>query len=185
MMFRCREDAFLTAEIRETDSFKEYETVFIKVVVLMNQPQPVVSTQGTNRNTPRAHRSPTISVNPLETKKRKQTAGVSSSPRKIIKQKKQSTPSIPPPGDDRERDAIAEATLLSLTLHKTALLAEAQENIAKVQEKLDEEEIDKMVEGSTDDESYASEFADSILNNEGAEVDDTGSKIEPGSQKEN
>ncbi|GJR12944.1 hypothetical protein Tco_0795596 [Tanacetum coccineum] len=178
-------DAFLTAKIRETDDSKEYEMVFIKVAVLMNQPQPVGSTQGTNRNTPRAHRSPTISANSLETKKRKQTAGVSSSPRKFIKQKKQSTPSIPPPGDDRERDAIAEATLLSLTLHKTALLAEAQENIAKVQEKLEEEEIDKMVEGSTDDESYASEFADSILNNEGGEVDDTGSKIEPGSQKEN
>ncbi|GKA60855.1 hypothetical protein Tco_0760262 [Tanacetum coccineum] len=103
-------DAFLTTEIRETDDFKEYETMFMKVAVPMNQPQPVVSTQGMNRNTPRAHRSPTISANPMETKKRKQTAGVSSSPRKIIKQKKQSTPSIPPPGDDRERDAIAEAT---------------------------------------------------------------------------
>ncbi|GJW11385.1 hypothetical protein Tco_1577212 [Tanacetum coccineum] len=159
-------EAFLTTEIRETDDFKEYETMFMKVAVPMNQPRAVVSTQGTNSNTPRAHRSPTISANPLETKKRKQTARVSSSPRKIIKQKKQSTPSIPPPGDDRERDAIAEATLLSLTLHKTALLAKAQENIAKVQEKLDEEEIDKIVEGSV-------------------EVDDTGSKIEPGSQKEN
>ncbi|GJX36665.1 hypothetical protein Tco_0248222 [Tanacetum coccineum] len=139
----------------------------------------------TNRNTPRAHRSPTVYANPIENKKRKQTAGESSSLRKIIKKKKQSTPSIPPPGDDRERDAIAEATLLSLTLHKTALIAKAQENIAKVQEKLDEEEIDKMVEGSTNDESYASEFADSILNTEGAEVDDTRSKIEPESQKEN
>ncbi|GJW95459.1 hypothetical protein Tco_0175131 [Tanacetum coccineum] len=171
--------------IKETDDFKEYETVFMKVAIPMNQPQPVVSTQGTNRNTPRAYRSPTVSANPLEKKKRKQTARVSSSERKIITQKKQSTPSIPPPGDDRERDAIAEATLLSLTLHKTALIAKAQENIAKVQEKLDEEEIDKMVEGSTNDESYASEFSDSILNNEGAEVDDTGSKIEPESQKEN
>ncbi|GKA76869.1 hypothetical protein Tco_0783330, partial [Tanacetum coccineum] len=140
-------NAFLTAEVRETDDFKEYETVFMK--------------------------------------KRKQTAGESSSPRRIIKKKKQPTPSIPPPGDDRERDAIAEATLLSLTLHKTALLAEAQENIAKVQEKLDEEEIDKMVEGNIGEESYASEFANSILNDEGADVDDTGSKIEPESQKEN
>nr|GEU37566.1 hypothetical protein [Tanacetum cinerariifolium] len=34
----------------------------------------------------------------------------------------------------RERDEIAEATFLSLTLHKTALAAEAQENIDKVQE---------------------------------------------------
>ncbi|GJV98505.1 hypothetical protein Tco_1553757 [Tanacetum coccineum] len=47
-------DAFLTAEIKETADFKEYETIFMKVVFLMNQPQPVVSTQGTNRNTPRA-----------------------------------------------------------------------------------------------------------------------------------
>ncbi|GKF39631.1 hypothetical protein Tco_0119692, partial [Tanacetum coccineum] len=70
-------DAFLTAEIRETDVFKEYETVFMKVVVPMNQPQPVVSTQGTNRNTSRAHMSPTVSVDPPETKKRKQTVGES------------------------------------------------------------------------------------------------------------
>ncbi|GJW94168.1 hypothetical protein Tco_0173840 [Tanacetum coccineum] len=141
--------------IRETDDFKEYETVFMKVVVPINQPQLVVSTQGTDRNTPRAHGSPTVSASPLEKMKRK------------------------------ERDAIAEATLPSLTLHKTALIAKAQENKAKVQEKLDEEEIDKMVEGSTDDESYASEFSDSILNNKGAKVDDTRSKIEPESQKEN
>ncbi|GKB83754.1 hypothetical protein Tco_0950649 [Tanacetum coccineum] len=78
-------DAFLTTEIRETDDFKEYETVFMKVVVLMNQPQPVVSTYGTNRNTPRAHRSPTIYANPLEMKKKKQTARESSSPRKSLK----------------------------------------------------------------------------------------------------
>ncbi|GJW47456.1 hypothetical protein Tco_0079102 [Tanacetum coccineum] len=140
-------DVFLTTEVRETDDFKEYETVFIKVSILMNQPQPVVSTQGTNRNTPRAYRSPTISANPLEMKKRKQTAGEYSLPRRIIK-KKQPIPSILPPGDDRERDAIAEATLLN-------------------------------------EESYASIFVDSILNDEGADVDDTGSKIEPESQKEN
>ncbi|GKD30363.1 hypothetical protein Tco_1241141, partial [Tanacetum coccineum] len=70
-------------------------------------------------------------------------------------------PSIPPPRDDRERDAIAEATLLN------------------------GEEIDKMVEGSTDEASYASEFAYSILNTKGVDVDDTESKIEPGSQEEN
>ncbi|GKE08156.1 hypothetical protein Tco_1411707 [Tanacetum coccineum] len=105
-------NAFLTAEVRETGDFKEYETVFMKM------------------------------------KKRKQTAEESSSPRRIIKKKKQPTPSILPLGDDIERYAIAEATLLN-------------------------------------EDSYASVFADSILNDEGADVDDTGSKIEPGSQKEN
>nr|GEY12679.1 hypothetical protein [Tanacetum cinerariifolium] len=56
-----------------------------------------------------------------------------------IKKRKQSTPLILPPGDDRERerDAISKATLLSPALHKTALVAEAQENVTKVQEKLD------------------------------------------------
>ncbi|GJS87142.1 hypothetical protein Tco_0769778 [Tanacetum coccineum] len=78
-------DAFLTAEIRETNDFKEYKMVFMKVDVLMNQPQPVVSTQGTHRITPSAHRTPTISASPLESKKRKQITGESSSPRKSLK----------------------------------------------------------------------------------------------------
>ncbi|GKB20917.1 hypothetical protein Tco_0854840 [Tanacetum coccineum] len=35
-------DALLTDEIRATDDYKEYEMVFVNVVVLMNQPQPKV-----------------------------------------------------------------------------------------------------------------------------------------------
>ncbi|GKD11424.1 hypothetical protein Tco_1191109, partial [Tanacetum coccineum] len=76
----------------------------------MEQPQLVVSTQGTNRGVPRALRSPVAS--PQEKKKRKQITGESSSPRIIIKKQKQTTPLIPPPGDDKERDALAEVTLL-------------------------------------------------------------------------
>ncbi|GJY19745.1 hypothetical protein Tco_0391236, partial [Tanacetum coccineum] len=113
-----------------TDDYKEYETVFVNVVVPMNQPQLVVSTQGTYMTTPRAHRTPTLTAASPQRKKRKQSAGETSSPRKSLKvtqyiQKKQSTTLIQPPSDDRERDEIAEATLLSLTLHKTALAAEA------------------------------------------------------------
>ncbi|GJT15722.1 hypothetical protein Tco_0874428 [Tanacetum coccineum] len=78
-----------------------------------------------------------------------------------------------------KRDEIAEATLLSLTLHKTAL---AQENIAKVQEKLAEEEIEKLVKGDEDEESYASVFTDSVLNDD---VDDSVTRLEPRSHKEN
>ncbi|GJU38365.1 hypothetical protein Tco_1191322 [Tanacetum coccineum] len=147
-------DAFLTKEIRATDDYKEYETVFVNVVVPINQPQ--------------------------SGKKRKQSAGETSSPRKSLKvtirQKKQSTTLIPLPSDDRERDEIDEETLLSLALHKTAISAEAQENVAKVQEKLAEEEIQKMVKGKEDDESYVSGFADSMLNND---ADDSGTRIEP------
>nr|GEV38083.1 hypothetical protein [Tanacetum cinerariifolium] len=74
---------------------------------------------------------------------------------------------------------MADTTLLSLTLHKIALATEAIENIAKVQEKL-EEEIQKMVEGEDNKESYASEFTDSMFQDD----DDSGDRIEPGSHKE-
>nr|GEW64847.1 ribonuclease H-like domain-containing protein [Tanacetum cinerariifolium] len=178
-------DAFLTEEICATVDFKEYETVFITVDFPISQPQLVVSTQGTHRSTPRTHRTPTLTTSP-QMKKRKQSAKESSSPRQsykiTVKRKKPSTTPIPPPSDDRERHEIAKATFLSLTLHKTALAAEAQENIAKVQEKLAEEEIEKMVEGDEDEESYASEFADLVLNDD---VDNSGTRLEPGSHKEN
>ncbi|GJW99073.1 hypothetical protein Tco_0180881 [Tanacetum coccineum] len=150
---------FLTEEIRATDDLKEYEKVFMNVAIPMNQPQPG--------------------------KKRKQTTGESSSSRKshkiTIKKKKQSTTLIPPPGDDRERDEVAEATIISFTLHKTTLAAEAQENIAKVPEKLDEDETEKLIECDEDEESFVSEFADSMINED---VDDFSTRIEPGSHKE-
>nr|GEU40621.1 retrovirus-related Pol polyprotein from transposon TNT 1-94 [Tanacetum cinerariifolium] len=63
-------DAFVTVEIRVTDDYKEYETVFGNVVVLMNQSQPVVSTQGTHRSTPRAHRTPTLTTASPQGKKK-------------------------------------------------------------------------------------------------------------------
>ncbi|GJW39170.1 hypothetical protein Tco_0065015 [Tanacetum coccineum] len=64
-------DAFLTKKrLGELMILRVMETVFI---------------EGTNRNTPRAHRSPTVFANPLEMKKRRQTAGESSSPRKSLK----------------------------------------------------------------------------------------------------
>ncbi|GJV81608.1 hypothetical protein Tco_1517478 [Tanacetum coccineum] len=75
-------DAFLTEEIRATDDFKEYEMVFAGVDVPMNQPKLIVSTQGTHRSTPRAHRTPTISTASPQGKKRKQTTREPSSPRK-------------------------------------------------------------------------------------------------------
>nr|GFB35613.1 hypothetical protein [Tanacetum cinerariifolium] len=118
-------DAFLIEEICATDDYKE--------------------------TTPRAHKTPTFTVASPQGKKRKQSARDTSSPRKshkiTIKKKKQNTTLIPPPGGNREGDEMAKATLLSFMLYKTDLAAEAQENIAKVQEKLDEDEIEKMVEG--------------------------------------
>nr|GEX32410.1 hypothetical protein [Tanacetum cinerariifolium] len=120
-------NAFLTDEIRATDDYKEYETVFVGVEVLMNQRQLVVSTQGTHITTPKAHMTPTLCAFSPQGKKRKQGA------RKTI------------------------------------------------QEKLSEEEIEKMVEGEEDKESYAVKFANSMFNDD----DDFGSRIEPRSYKKN
>ncbi|GJY78229.1 hypothetical protein Tco_0484030 [Tanacetum coccineum] len=49
------------------------KTMFVNVVVPMNQSQPVVSTQGTHRSTPRAYRIPTLSAASPQGKKRKQS----------------------------------------------------------------------------------------------------------------
>ncbi|GJV94372.1 retrovirus-related pol polyprotein from transposon TNT 1-94 [Tanacetum coccineum] len=85
-----------------------------------------------------------------------------------------------PPSDDQERGDIHEATLLSLALHKTAKIAEEQENMAAVKEKILEEDVEKIVEGE-DEESYAREFADSVFLDE----EDSGTRLEPKSHKEN
>nr|GEV00750.1 hypothetical protein [Tanacetum cinerariifolium] len=77
-------DAFLTKEIHATDDYKEYETVFVYVDVLMNQPQLVVSTQGTHRTIPRAYRTLTLTASP-QGKKRKQSARETSSIQKSLK----------------------------------------------------------------------------------------------------
>ncbi|GJW86569.1 hypothetical protein Tco_0161909 [Tanacetum coccineum] len=96
--------------------YKDYAKEFVGVDVPTIQPQPVESTQGTNR-TPRAPRTPnpaTAIVDDVvsKKKKRKRVARETSSPRpslKVrIKQKSSSITSIPPPNDDRERDEIHE-----------------------------------------------------------------------------
>ncbi|GKA27177.1 hypothetical protein Tco_0713345 [Tanacetum coccineum] len=85
--------------------------------------------------------------------------------------RKPSTTSTPPPGDDKERDDIAEASILSLTLHKIALAAEAQENVAKVQDKIIKEDIDKFFDDE-EDNSYASAFSDLEKKDDGKDDDD-------------
>ncbi|GKF17257.1 hypothetical protein Tco_0062175 [Tanacetum coccineum] len=130
-------DAFLTDEIHATNDYKEYDTVFVGVEVPMNQPQP-------------------------SSREEEEASLLRKSLKVTIKQKKQSTTLVLPPGDDIESDEMAEATLL-------------------IQEKPEDEEIEKMVEGEEDEESYASKFTDSMFNDD----DDSGTRIEPGSHKEN
>ncbi|GJZ61265.1 hypothetical protein Tco_0617402 [Tanacetum coccineum] len=163
--------------------YKEYVKVFVRADVPTIQSQPVEYTQGTNR-TLRSTRTPTPTAEVAQKKRKsKAVAGESSTPRKslkvIIKQKKPSTTPIPPPSDDRERDEITKATLLSLTMHKTAIVAEAQENVAKVQEKILEEDIEKMVDGK-DEESYDNAFVDLVFQDK----EDISTMIEPRNHKE-
>nr|GEY52514.1 hypothetical protein [Tanacetum cinerariifolium]GEY67369.1 hypothetical protein [Tanacetum cinerariifolium] len=95
--------------------------------------------------------------------------GEISSPRKSlkirVKQQKTIFTPIPPSCDDRERDDIIEATLPSLALHKTTKIAEEQENVDAVKEKLLEEDIEKSVEGE-DERSCAIESANSVFLND-------------------
>ncbi|GJX12431.1 hypothetical protein Tco_0204189 [Tanacetum coccineum] len=129
---------FLPDEIRATIKYKEYEKVFVGIDVPTIQPQPVESTQRTNRR-PKAIRTPTPTAESVQKKRKsKIVTRESSIPRKSLKvtirQKKPSATSMSPLSDDRERDEIAETTILSLTKHKTALAVEPQENIAKDEE---------------------------------------------------
>ncbi|GJX41741.1 hypothetical protein Tco_0256731 [Tanacetum coccineum] len=177
-------DEFLTDNIHPTPKYKEYVKVFVEVDVPTIQPQLVESTQGSNR-TPRAIRIPNPAEDIVQKKKRKKVDGETSSPRKsrkvTIKQVKPSTTPIAPPSNDKERDEITKATLLSLALYKTAKIAEEQENVVKVQEKILEEDVEKIVEGE-DEESYASEFVDYVFLND---EEDSGTMLEPGSHKKN
>ncbi|GKF67532.1 hypothetical protein Tco_0197211 [Tanacetum coccineum] len=120
-------DAFLTDEICATNDYAEYEMVFMKVAVPMNQPQPVFYTQGTHRTTPRAHRTPTFTAASPQGKKRKQSA--------------------------------RETSLLMKSLKVTIKQKQA-------------------VQGEKDEESYASKFAASMLDDD---IDNFGNRLEPGS----
>nr|GEU78003.1 copia protein [Tanacetum cinerariifolium] len=100
----------------------EYEKEFVRVDVSTIQPISVEFTQGTNRTTS-ATRTPTLTTKVVQKKRKgKDVAGESSTLRKLlkftIKQKKPSTTLIPPPNDDKERDEIAEATLLKDDIEK-------------------------------------------------------------------
>nr|GEX16557.1 retrovirus-related Pol polyprotein from transposon TNT 1-94 [Tanacetum cinerariifolium] len=66
--------------IKDDILLKEYETVIVNVAVLMNQPQPVISTKGMHKSTPRAHRTHTLTSASPQRKKKKQSAGEICSP---------------------------------------------------------------------------------------------------------
>ncbi|GKC60149.1 hypothetical protein Tco_1087747, partial [Tanacetum coccineum] len=99
-------DAFLIDKIRATYDFKEYETVFVRVEVLMNQPQSVVFTQGTHRTTPSAHRSPTLTTSPQKKKKRKQISKETSSQRKSLKVTIKQKQVVEEPGSHKENPKV-------------------------------------------------------------------------------
>nr|GEX13208.1 retrovirus-related Pol polyprotein from transposon TNT 1-94 [Tanacetum cinerariifolium] len=133
--------------------YKDYVETYEGVDVPMIQPKLVESTQGTNR-TRRATRIP----NPMDVvqkKKGQRAGGETSSPKPSLKvrirQQKPISTPILPPSDDKE-----------------------------LKEKILEEDVKNIVEREVD-ESYASEFIDSVFLDE----EDSGTRIEPESHKEN
>ncbi|GJW62070.1 hypothetical protein Tco_0111405 [Tanacetum coccineum] len=173
-------DDLLTDEIQDTQAYNHYKEKYEGVEVLMIQQELVESTQGMNR-IPRATSTPNP-ADVVQKKKGKRAARETSTPRPYLKvhirQHKPST-TIPPPSDDRERNEIHEATLLSLVIHKTSKTAKEQENVAAVEEKILEEDVVKIVEVK-DEESYASEFVDKVLLND----EDSNDRFEPESHKD-
>ncbi|GKA25042.1 hypothetical protein Tco_0711075 [Tanacetum coccineum] len=91
--------------IRATDDYMVYEMVFVRVEVPMNQPQPVVFTQGTHRTTPSAHRSPTLTTSPQK-KKRKQISKETSSQRKSLKVTIKQKQVVEEPGSHKENPEV-------------------------------------------------------------------------------
>nr|GEU51402.1 hypothetical protein [Tanacetum cinerariifolium] len=75
-----------------------------------------------------------------------------------------SSTTIPPLSDDKERDEIPEATLLSLALHETAKAFEGK-NVTTVEKKILEEDVEMIVEGK-DKEFDATDFDDSLFLND-------------------
>ncbi|GJV19819.1 hypothetical protein Tco_1368839 [Tanacetum coccineum] len=138
----------------------EFHDIKERVDKVLNDVVPKIALR-TNR-TPRAHRTPnpaTVFVDDVLSKKKKGKCvdGETSSPKPSLKVRfRQQPPFIPPPSYDKERDEIHEATLLSLTMHKTTKATEDQENVAIVLERILEEDIEKMVDD--DDDSEATEF---------------------------
>ncbi|GJY45633.1 hypothetical protein Tco_0434696 [Tanacetum coccineum] len=118
-----------------------------------------------------------------EEEKRKQAAeGISSLRKSLkirIKQQKPTSTTPLPLSDDQERDDIIKATQLSLTLDKTAKAYEEQKNVVVVEEKMLEEDLEKLVDGNK--ESVGTEFANTILLSD----EDSGNRLEPGNYKEN
>ncbi|GJR40640.1 hypothetical protein Tco_1216324, partial [Tanacetum coccineum] len=114
--------------IREMNDFKEYEMVFMKVDVLMNQLQPVVSTQGTHRITPSAHRSPTISSSPLKIVEKDDD----DSKDRIEPESHKDNPKVVVDDDDKEReqkdDEMGRA-LRRMCMHQGSMIQDIETNL--------------------------------------------------------
>ncbi|GJZ18963.1 hypothetical protein Tco_0555553 [Tanacetum coccineum] len=116
-------------------------------------------------------------------RKGKQAAGESSSPKpslKIrIKQQKPTSITPLPPSDDQERDDIIEATQLSLALDKITKVYEEQQNMATVEKKMLDEDVEKLVDG--EEEYDGIDCVDTVILSDEDALD----RLELGSHKEN
>ncbi|GJS86522.1 hypothetical protein Tco_0769158 [Tanacetum coccineum] len=141
----------LTKEIKLTAHYRMYAAIF-RVDVPKTQSKPIESTQGMHK-IPSAPRTPNLNI----------IQGESSAPCKptVIRFRVRSQP-------DPEKP-IPTSTEIDID--------KAQQNIEKVQEHLVDKEIEQLLEGNKNVDTY--EFMDEILNNQ----EDPDTRIEPRSEK--
>ncbi|GJR43513.1 hypothetical protein Tco_1311616 [Tanacetum coccineum] len=167
----------ITDEMKLTKNYGMYAKVFV-VDVPMTQSQPIESTQGTHRTTS-APRTPNPNVNEGES-----SAQRSSTIIKLRIPPRRSTHHTPPTpmpiltAAEVEDMTVQDTIQLSIVEQKSRDDLEAQKNIEKVKEHLAAEEIEKMVEGTENED--ADKFVNSILDNQNDPI----TRLDPESYKE-
>ncbi|GJZ73012.1 hypothetical protein Tco_0637158 [Tanacetum coccineum] len=161
----------LTEEMKLTDHYKMYDAVF-RVDVPTTQSQPIVSTQGTHTTTS-ALRSP----NPITTE------GESSAPCKSIvirfRVPRRQDPKTPiPTAAEIDVTNLHETIQMSIATQRSLEDFEAHQNVAKVNEHLEDAELDHLLEGNQNVD--VDEFMNDIFNSQ----EDPDTRIEPRSEKE-
>ncbi|GJV41673.1 hypothetical protein Tco_1420113 [Tanacetum coccineum] len=135
----------ITDEMKLTENYQMYAEVF-RVEVPTTHSHPIESTQGTHRTTS-APRSPNPDVHEGESSvQRKSTAiRLRIPPRRSTRL----TPPTPVPTIAEVEDMTLQDTIqLSIVEQKSRDDFEARQNVEKVNEHLEDEEIEKMVEGT-------------------------------------
>ncbi|GJS65003.1 hypothetical protein Tco_0679567 [Tanacetum coccineum] len=168
----------ITEDIKLTENYRLYTAVF-SVDVPTTQSQPIESTQGTLRTTS-AHRTPNPVVAEGESSAQKKSTVIRL--RLHPRRSTRLTPPAPVPTVNEADDLILQDTLqVSLAEQKSHEEHEAKQNVELVKEHLEDEEIEKMLEGT--EIAKEAEVDESTLRQDD-KITDPGTRLEPGSAED-